>query len=80
ARNRASIILYFFFTQGAALVIFGSTGMMTWKTFWIALPMIPTIALGTWIGEWMFGKASDALYRKVALAFLLAIGISTFFA
>jgi uncharacterized membrane protein YfcA len=80
ARNRAAIILYFFFTQGAALIIFWISGLMTAKTFWIALPMIPTIAIGTWLGEKMFGKASDSLYRKVALAFLLAIGLSTFFA
>ena len=80
ARNRAAIILYFFFTQAAALVIYGVAGLMTWRTVLIALPMIPTIALGTWIGERMFGKASDALYRRIALAFLLAIGLSTFFA
>ena len=42
--------------------------------------MLPTLVLGTWIGERMFGKASDQLYRRIALAFLLAIGLSTFFA
>ena len=42
--------------------------------------MLPPLILGTWIGEKMFGNTSDALYRKVALSFLLVIGLSTFIA
>lgn len=80
ARNRAAIILYFIFTQAVALVVFAYAGLMTWKIFWIALPMIPTISLGTWLGARMFGRASDELYRRIALAFLLLIGLSTLFA
>lgn len=80
ARNRAAIILYFIFTQAVALVVYGIGGLMTWKILWIALPMIPTISLGTWLGEKMFGRASDRLYRRIALAFLLLIGLSTLFA
>ena len=53
---------------------------MTAKTLWVALPMLPTLILGTWVGEKCFGKASDQLYRRIALAFLLAIGLSTLFA
>jgi len=63
-----------------ALVVYWFGGLITLKTFWVALPMLPTIMLGTWIGEKMFGKASDELYRRIALIFLLAIGLSTFFA
>jgi uncharacterized protein len=80
ARNRAAIILYFIFTQAVALAVYGIGGLMTWKILWIALPMIPTISLGTWLGEKMFGRASDRLYRRIALAFLLLIGLSTLFA
>ena len=57
ARNRAAIILYFIF-QAVALVVYWFGDLITLKTFWIALPMLPTIMLGTWIGEKMFGKAS----------------------
>ena len=80
ARNRAAIILYFLFTQGVALVVYWFGGLMTAKTLWVALPMLPTLILGTWVGEKCFGKASDQLYRRIALAFLLAIGLSTLFA
>lgn len=80
ARNRAAIILYFFFTQFAALAIFWATGLLTWRAFWISLPMLPMLLLGTWVGERLFGKASDMLYRRIALGILLAIGFSTLFA
>ena len=80
ARNRAAIILYFFLTQIAGILIFWAGGLLTYKALWIAVPMIPTILLGTWVGARMFGKASDALYRRVALTLLLAIGLSTLFA
>jgi len=39
--------------------------------------LTPTLVLGTWIGERMFGRASEALFRRVALLFLLAIGVAT---
>lgn len=80
ARNRAAIILYFFFTQLAAIFIFWAAGLLTLRALWIALPMIPAMLIGTWIGARMFGKASDAVYRRIALALLLAIGLSTLFA
>ena len=80
AKNRAAIILYFIFTQAVAIVVYWIGGLMSLSTFWVAAPMLPTLVLGTWIGEGMFGKASDQLYRRIALAFLLAIGVSTFFA
>lgn len=80
ARNRAAIILYFFLTQIAGILIFWAGGLLTYKALWIAVPMIPTILLGTWVGARMFGRASDALYRRVALTLLLAIGLSTLFA
>lgn len=80
AANRASIILYFLFMQAMAIAAYAVGGLMTAKTLWIAIPMIPTLALGTWLGEKMFGKTSDKVYRRIALTFLLAIGLSTFFA
>ena len=80
ARNRAAIILYFVFSQLVALIVYWFGGLITIKTLWVALPMLPTIMLGTWIGEKLFGKASDEQYRRIALVFLLAIGVSTFLA
>ena len=79
ARNRAAIILYFIFSQIIALMVYWFGDLITLKTFWIALPMLPTIMFGTWIGEKLFGKASEDLYRIIALVFLLFIGLTTMF-
>ncbi len=80
ARNRAAIILYFFLTQIAAIFIFWASGLLTLRALWLAVPMIPTMLIGTWIGERLFGTTSDILYRRIALSILLAIGLSTLFA
>ena len=80
ARNRAAIILFFFLTQIAGIFIFWANGLLTARALWVAVPMIPTVLIGTWIGERLFGKASDILYRRIALGILLAIGLSTLFA
>ena len=42
--------------------------------------LVPMLLLGTWVGERLFGKASDILYRRIALGILLVIGFSTLFA
>ena len=80
ARNRAAIILFFFLTQIAGIFIFWASGLLTYRALWVAVPMVPTMLIGTWIGERLFGKASDILYRRIALGILLAIGLSTLFA
>jgi uncharacterized membrane protein YfcA len=77
ATNRATFIYYFLFTQFAGLAVYWVAGILSWQTLWVALVMTPTLVLGTWIGEQMFGRASEALFRRVALLFLLAIGVAT---
>jgi uncharacterized membrane protein YfcA len=43
----------------------------------LSLVMAPTMVLGTWLGERLFGQASEELFRRLALAFLLAVGLAT---
>ena len=80
ARNRAAIIMYFALVQVAAFVVYAVADLITLQTVLLSLPMIPTIVIGTWLGERLFGKASETLYRRIALVVLLAIGLSTLFA
>ena len=39
--------------------------------------MLPAQMAGLWIGAKLFPKASEASYRRIALGFLLLIGIVT---
>ena len=80
AQNRGTIILYFQFTQLAAFAIYWYEGLLLWVVLWVALLTAPTLMAGMWFGQWLFSRASEAMFRRVALFFLLAVGVTTFFA
>ena len=75
ASNRAAIIFYFLFTQVTALALFWAEGVIVAQVLWLAVLMLPAQMIGIWFGERLFPKAGEATYRKVALGFLLAIGL-----
>ena len=79
AQNRAAIIFYFTFVQAVAVVMYWIGGLLVWQVLGICLLVLPTLALGTWIGQSLFTRASETLFRRVALIFLLAIGVTTLF-
>jgi len=43
------------------------------------LLIMPTLMTGMWIGQRMFVKVSEQVFRRIALVFLMAIGIATLF-
>lgn len=79
AQNRAAIILYFIFVQLVAVVMYWIGGLMAWPIVGICAIVMPTLMLGTFLGQRLFRRASEELFRKVALVFLIAIGVATFF-
>jgi len=76
AANRASIIYYFFFSQIVAMVMYWYQGFLTHKVLWLAVFMLPTQVIGVAIGTKLFPKANETLYRRIALYFLLLIGLA----
>jgi uncharacterized protein len=79
AQNRAAIILYFIFVQAVAVFVYWIGGLWSWPIVGICLLVAPPLMLGMWIGQRLFAKASEVAFRRVALVFLLAIGIATLF-
>lgn len=79
AQNRAAIILYFLFVQIVAVAMYWIGGLFEWETVGICLIVGPTLVLGTLLGQRLFRRASERLFRRVALVFLIAIGVATFF-
>lgn len=77
ATNRATFIFYFLFTQLVGIAMYWGTNLLDWRTVILCVLMMPTMVAGMWVGERMFNKASEAMFRRVALVFLLAIGIAT---
>lgn len=79
AQNRAAIILYFIFIQSVAMAMYWIGGVMAWPIVGICVLVVPPLMVGMWIGQRQFANASEAGFRRVALTFLLAIGIATLF-
>lgn len=77
AQNRGTIIMYFQFTQLAAIAMYWIEGILVWDIVWLALLTAPPLMLGMLGGQWLFGRASDEAFRRVALLFLLAVGVTT---
>lgn len=79
AQNRAAIILYFIVVQLVAVVMYWIGGLYEWAVVGVCLIVTPTLMLGTWIGQRLFRRASDRIFRRIALGFLMVIGVATFF-
>lgn len=79
AQNRAAIILYFVFVQIVAVTVYWIGGLMTWPIVGICVLVMPTMMAGMWVGQRLFARASESGFRRIALTFLLLIGITTLF-
>lgn len=79
AQNRGAIILYFIFTQVASLIMYWIEGLLAWTVLWLCLLTAPPLMAGMWIGERLFGRASEETFRRISLLFLLAVGMATLF-
>lgn len=77
AVNRAAIIFYFFFSQTVAIALYWAEDMIVAKVLWLTVLMLPAQMVGVWAGAKLFPKASETNYRRIALGFLLAIGLVT---
>ncbi|MGB0629245.1 MAG: sulfite exporter TauE/SafE family protein [Alphaproteobacteria bacterium] len=79
AQNRASIILFFICIQSVACGMYWIAGLWVLPIVGICLLSMPPLMLGMWLGQHLFSKASEEGFRRVALLFLLAIGLATLF-
>jgi uncharacterized membrane protein YfcA len=77
ARTRANIVVFFGFTGIIALAGFGTAGVLTADVLLLTAFLMPTYALGLWLGARAFDHTGDALYRRLALAIITAVGLST---
>lgn len=77
ATNRASFVYYFVFTQTAGIALFAANGLLTWTVLAAAVALVPPMVAGLWLGARLFARARDAVFRRVALAALMAIALAT---
>lgn len=73
--NRANIIVYFAVSEVILLLVLLSAGIVGWTAVWLGAALTPPFMAAAWIGSRLFRQSSEQLYRRVALVFLLGVGI-----
>jgi uncharacterized membrane protein YfcA len=76
-RVRANLTTYFIFVDLAALTVFLGRGLVHWDTAVLGLFLTPAVVAGGLLGEKLFPLASEAFYRRLALALLVAVAIGS---
>ena len=71
ATVRANMNLYFAILTVAVTAAFAWRGLFGWSTAWLALAAGPSYAAGLWGGTALFGRASEAGFRRAGYALIL---------
>ena len=74
ATNRANFTGYFAVTLIALIAMMAFTGLIDRNAVWTAALLLPVFMAGAFVGSRLFRKSSEALYRRVALGLLFAVG------
>ena len=74
---RASIAGCFVLIDCVAIAVFSLRDWLTLSVLWHALFFVPFFIFGVRVGVWLFPKASEATFRKIAYILLVVVGLST---
>lgn len=75
ATNRANFTGYFCITLITLITLMAFKGLVVTNAAIRAAFMLPVFAAAAWLGARYFHKASDKLYRQVALGLLLCVAV-----
>jgi uncharacterized protein len=75
AASRASLVAYFFVTDAYAIGVGALQGLVSTRTFVVALALVPILLLGIAIGSRGYITADAATFRKAVLVLLLLLSI-----
>ena len=74
-RVRANLTTYFVFVDLVTFTVFVTRGLIGWETGVLAAFLAPAVMLGGVLGAWLFPRASEKFYRRLALALLVGVAI-----
>lgn len=75
AVSRANVTAYFALTLTTLIALMLASGLIAARALWTAALLLPLYMLAAWAGSRLFRASGEALYRRVALAFLAAAGL-----
>ncbi len=73
ATGRASLIAFFFFTDVWASVFAIQQQLLTFDTLRIVAWGLPTLAIGLWIGNRMFGRINEMRFKRLSICLLTVL-------
>jgi hypothetical protein len=73
--NRANLITYYTFLNGATFVSMALHKVLNPATGWHILALWPVQIVSLWLGARLFHHANDAIYRRVALGVLVIVAL-----
>jgi uncharacterized membrane protein YfcA len=76
-RSRSLLMMFFLFSALNAMFAYTLAGFVGWHSLWLFLWAFPAMFLGDKLGFRLFRRYGDVLYRRVAVATLLVIGLLT---
>jgi uncharacterized membrane protein YfcA len=74
---RASFIVFFAWVDSIAVLSFALTGTISQEALVLALEMAVPYLLCAWAGARLFRVSDEARYRRIAMAVLLGVAVST---
>lgn len=75
--HRANIIVFFGLTVLYFIGVLALNGVYRESTVLTAAILTPFFLAAAWLGTRLFDRAGEALFRRVALVFLIAVGLVT---
>ena len=77
ARARSLLVSFFTISSLVALLSYAWAGMVGMSALWQFLMAFPAMLIGERIGLMLFRRFGNAVYRRVAIAVLLSVGVVT---
>lgn len=75
AANRANLITYYTFLNTSTFLALAFNGIVDSATLWRLALLLPAQFMSLTLGGWLFKRATDILYRRIAFAVLLIIAL-----
>jgi len=70
SRIRSNLIVYFAMLTVFGLFLFALKGLLTARVLWLAAAAAPGYGIGIWAGTRLFPFASEATFKRIALALI----------
>ncbi|TDI54606.1 MAG: sulfite exporter TauE/SafE family protein [Alphaproteobacteria bacterium] len=74
---RANAIIFFCFTTVAAGIAYAASGLFTAEVAARSAMLLPVYAIAIFAGSQLFGRASEATYRRIAYGLITFVALAT---